>query len=198
MPSKSKSKGSSFEREVAKFLSDLYKEPFVRVPNSGAYTGGLNAHRKLFLDGNQAKTFKGDIIAPDSWTKFNSECKSYADFPFHSLLSGECKPLDSWLEQLLIAGDDGDINILFFKINRKGKFVAVQSSLTWSTDNFTYYTSKSHGDWIITDFDQFFKFNRDLLKSYSSKTSTDTMSRNQTQDSTDTMSFKTSNINFGI
>lgn len=49
MPSKSKTKGSSFEREIAVYLSNLYKESFVRVPNSGAYTGGNNSHRKEFL-----------------------------------------------------------------------------------------------------------------------------------------------------
>jgi hypothetical protein len=200
MPSKSKTKGSSFEREVAKFLSGLYGEPFVRVPNSGAYTGGLNSHRKSFLDGNQAKSFKGDIIAPDAWKNFNSECKSYADLPFHLILTGESNLLDSWLEQLMTAGDDNDLNILFIKISRKGKFVAVQSSLTWSSDNFVYYSSKSHGDWIIIEFNHFFNLNRDLLKSYSLGISTDTMSINNTQESsTDTMSnnSKTTSIKFG-
>ena len=37
MPSKSKAKGSSYERELAKFLSEKYNGSFVRVPNSGAY-----------------------------------------------------------------------------------------------------------------------------------------------------------------
>jgi hypothetical protein len=172
MPSKSKTKGSSFEREVAKFLSGLYGEPFVRVPNSGAYTGGLNSHRKSFLDGNQAKSFKGDIIAPDSWKNFNSECKSYADLPFHLILTGESNLLDSWLEQLMTAGDDNDLNILFIKISRKGRFVAVPSKLTWITDNFMYYTSKKYQDWVLIEFEQFFKLNKDLLKSYSQTTDT--------------------------
>lgn len=167
MPSKSKTKGSGYEREVAKFLSEKYGEPFVRVPNSGAYTGGANSHRKSFLDGNQAKSFKGDIIAPDTWVRFNSECKNYADFPFHLILTGECKQLDAWLDQLLVAGDANDLNILFIKISRKGQYVCVQSKLTWVTDNFTYYTSKKYGDWIIMEFDGFFLHNTDLLKSYS-------------------------------
>ena len=34
MPSKSKAKGSSYERELAKFLSEKYNGSFVRVPNS--------------------------------------------------------------------------------------------------------------------------------------------------------------------
>jgi hypothetical protein len=178
MPSKSKNKGSSFEREIAKYLSDLYTEPFVRVPNSGAYTGGLNSHRKSFLDGNQAKSFKGDIIAPDSWINFNSECKNYADFPFHLLLTGECKVIDSWLDQLLAAGDPNDCNILFMKFNRKGQYVCVQSKLTWISDNFVYYTSKKYGDWIIFEFDSFFNLNAELLKTYSTNQSDTTSKQN--------------------
>lgn len=176
MPSKSKIKGSGYEREVAKFLSEKYGEPFVRVPNSGAYTGGANSHRKSFLDGNQAKSFKGDIIAPDLWIKFNSECKNYADFPFHLLLTGECRQLDSWLDQLLVAGDPDDLSILFIKVSRKGRYIAVQSKLTWVSDNFVYYTSKNQGDWTIFEFDSFFKFNTDILKTYST---TDTTSNQQ-------------------
>ena len=45
MPSKSKIKGSSFEREIAKELSDLYNESFVRTPSSGAYVGGSKVAR---------------------------------------------------------------------------------------------------------------------------------------------------------
>jgi hypothetical protein len=175
MSSKSKTKGSSYEREVAKFLSDTYGEPFVRVPNSGAYIGGSNAHRKNFLDGNQAKSFKGDIAPPDTWLHFNAECKNYADFPFHLLLTRECKVLDTWLEQLLAVEDTGDLNILFIKITRKGRYVCVQSKLTWVSDNFVYYTSKKHGDWTIFEFDSFFALNTELLKTYS--ISTDTTSK---------------------
>lgn len=196
MPSKSKNKGNTFEREVAKFLSDTYNEPFVRVPNSGAYVGGSNSHRISFLNENQTKSFKGDIIAPDTWMNFNCECKNYADLPFHQILTGDCKQLDTWLEQMLEVSSQTDINILFIKITRKGKFVCVQSSLTWISDNFIYYTSKKHKDWIIMDYDEFFKLNTNLLKDYSTGvptfstslgSSTDTMS-NSIGSSTDTMS----------
>jgi hypothetical protein len=177
MTSKSKTKGSSYEREIAKFLSDTYGEPFVRVPNSGAYIGGANSQRKNFLDGNQAKSFKGDITPPDTWSHFNAECKNYADFPFHLLLTGECKQLDTWLGQLLAVEDTNDTNILFIKITRKGRYVCVQSKLTWVADNFTYYTSQKHGDWMIFEFDSFFLHNIPILKSYCS---TDTKSKQNT------------------
>jgi hypothetical protein len=189
MPSPSKAKGSSFEREVATFLSKLYNESFIRAPGSGAYVGGKNQSRKEFLHEGQIRSFKGDIVPGESFTKFNCECKSYADFPFHQLYTGDCKVLDSWIKQMLDVAEIDDVSVLIMKFNRKGKFVAVQSSLTWITDNFTYYSSKSLGDWIIIEFEQFFKLNRDLLKSYSSGKSTDTMSRNLNQVApTDTMS----------
>ena len=178
MSSKSKTKGNSYEREIAKFLSDTYGEPFVRVPNSGAYIGGSNSHRKNFLDGNQAKSFKGDITPPDSWSNFNAECKNYADFPWHLMLTGNCKQLDTWFEQLLEVEDEGDLNIVFFKITRKGQYVAIQSKLTWVTDNFMYYTSKKFGDWIIMEHSTFFKNNSELLKKYSTTDTTSTPSEN--------------------
>ena len=49
MPSPSKNKGSGFERDVAKYLSDTYGESFIRAPGSGAYTGGSNNFRKKSL-----------------------------------------------------------------------------------------------------------------------------------------------------
>lgn len=167
MTSPQKAKGSSFEREVANHLTKLYNESFIRAPGSGAYVGGKNQSRKQMLHEGQVRSFKGDIVPGQSFTKFNAECKSYADFPFHQVLAGSCKQLDSWLDQLMDVSDDGDLNILFVKINRKGRFIAVQTKYTWVTDQFMYYTSPKHGDWILVDFDHFFNHNKDLLKVYS-------------------------------
>jgi len=175
--SKSKNKGNAFEREVANFLSKTYNESFVRAAHSGAFIGGTNNHRKEYLSENQVKSFKGDIIPPDDWKHFNAEAKSYADFPFHLLLTGDCKVIDAWIDQLMDVADEGDINLLFMKFNRKGRYVAGQSKLTWVSDNFIYYTSKKQGDWTIFEFDSFFNHNTDILKTYS--TSTDTKSNIQ-------------------
>ena len=167
MPSPSKNKGSSFERDVSRFLSDLYGESFIRAPGSGAYIGGKNQSRTQVLHEGQIRSFKGDIVPGQSFAKFNAECKSYKDFPFHQLYTGECKVLDGWIEQMMDVSEEGDVNILFMKFNRKGKFVVVQSGKTWVTDQFTYYTSKAYGDWIVIDFDHFFKHNKDIFKAYS-------------------------------
>jgi hypothetical protein len=167
MPSPQKAKGSGFEREIAKYLSEKYNESFIRAPGSGAYIGGKNQSRTQILHEGQIRSFKGDIVPGQTFTKMNVECKFYADFPFHLLLSGECKVIDAWLEQLMDVADPDDCNILFMKFNRKGRYIAVQSKLTWVTDNFLYYTSPKNGDWIITEFDSFFLHNSKLLKAYS-------------------------------
>lgn len=166
MPSPSKIKGSSYEREVAKHLSDLYNESFIRAPGSGAYVGGKNQTRKETLHEGQIRSFKGDIVPGQSFAKMNAECKSYGDFPFHLLCSGNCKILDTWISQMMDVADEGDVNILFIKITRKGKFVVVQTNRVWVADHFFHYTSKDHGDWVIMDYDLFFNSNKDLLKQY--------------------------------
>ena len=172
MPSPQKNKGSGFEREIAKYLSEKYNESFIRAPGSGAYIGGKNQSRTQVLHEGQIRSFKGDIVPGQTFTKMNVECKFYADFPFHLLLSGECKVIDAWLAQLMDVADTDDCNILFMKFNRKGRYIAVQSKLTWVTDDFLYYTSSKLGDWIIMEFDSFFLNNSQLLKAYSGSTDT--------------------------
>jgi len=167
MPSPQKAKGSGFEREVAKYLSDAYGESFIRAPGSGAYIGGTNQSRTMTLHEGQIRSFKGDVVPGQSFGKMNIECKFYQDFPFNLVLAGNCKVLDGWIDQLMEVSETGDVNLLIMKFNRKGRFIAVQSSLTWITDQFLYYTSANQKDWLIMDFDHFFNFNKDLLKTYS-------------------------------
>lgn len=180
MTSPQKAKGSNFEREVATFLTSTYNESFIRAPGSGAYVGGKNQSRKEFLHEGQVRSFKGDIVPGESFTKFNAECKSYADFPFHLLLTSECKVIDGWIKQLMDVADENDCNVLFMKFNRKGKYVAVESKHVWIADNFIHYNSKNAGEWIIMEFEHFFRLNKDLFKVYSGSTSgsSDTMSNN--------------------
>ena len=178
MTSPQKAKGSGFEREVAKFLSDLYGESFIRAPGSGAYIGGKNQSRTQVLHEGQIRSFKGDIVPGESFSKMNVECKFYADFPFHLLLTGECKIIDAWLGQLLDVEESGDLNLLIMKFNRKGKYIAIQPKLTWIIDNYIFYANEKYGDWLITEFSSFFKNNAELVKQYSaSTTKTDTTSK---------------------
>ena len=125
MSNKSKNKGKSWERDVCNFLSELYNDSFIRVPNSGAFVGGKNEFRKESLSEEQIKLMRGDIIPPLNYPYFLAECKNYAEFPFHSLISKTTIPLlDSWIEQ--VEHDvryDEDLWVLFIKITRKGTYV---------------------------------------------------------------------------
>ena len=166
MPSPSKSKGNSWERQVAKYLTELYGEPFIRVPNSGAYIGGANTKRKQILHEGQIRSFKGDIIPGQSFPKFNCECKNYGDFPFHQLFSGSCKQLDGWIDQLMDVADEGDFNILFMKFNRKGKFVALEFDQHYEVPLFVeYHMLYQYKDirWAIMDYDRFWALNKDFV-----------------------------------
>lgn len=167
MPSPQKAKGSGYERDTAKFLTELYGETFIRAPGSGAYVGGSNSHRKQILHEGQIRNFKGDIVPGQSFPKLNAECKFYKDFPFHQLFQGTVLLLEGWIEQCMEAADEGDFNIIFMKFNRKGKYVAIQHTDTTSYllyPNSFNYGSKNHGHWTILDHDSFFELNADKVK----------------------------------
>ena len=150
MPSKSKSKGNSWELEIAKFLTETYNDQFLRVQSSGAYVGGKNAFRKATLDQSQLQSKKGDIHPPMNWIHFNCEAKSYADFPFHQLWYADVKILDAWIRQQKDVEDEGDLNLILIKISRKEKWVVFPENLGFKVDRFLSYKG-----WIFTSWDDF-------------------------------------------
>lgn len=161
MTSKSKAKGGAWERDVANHLTELYSAPFMRVPNSGAYTGGKNAVRKTYMSEGQIRHMKGDIVPPDNWKHMNCECKNYGSFPFHRLLLDVEIPLfEDWFGQIMDAADPGDVNVLFMKITRVGKFVGFDVNLPFKAARFVDYTDKENRTWRITSFDSFFDLNK--------------------------------------
>jgi hypothetical protein len=175
VPSPQKAKGSNWERDVARQLSSIYGETFIRVPGSGAYVGGLNSARKEFLHEGTIRVLKGDIVPPLSFPRFNAECKSYKEFPWHQLYSGDCKVLDGWITQCLDAADSGDVNLLFMKFNRIGTFLAFEQAYQdkFLTPSYTYYSGKNLGtNWIITELGTFLenKQNTENLKEICSST----------------------------
>jgi len=125
MSSKSKNKGKSWERDVCLFLSELYNDSFIRVPGSGAFIGGSNQFRKEYLSEEQIKLSRGDIIPPVKFPYFLAECKNYAEFPFHQLISKDkIVLLDSWIEQVEHdVTSEKDVWLLFIKITRKGTYI---------------------------------------------------------------------------
>lgn len=170
MANKAKIKGNSWENTVAKHLTSLYGESFIRVPGSGAYVGGKNSVRKEFLHEGQIRAMKGDIIPPLHWKHFNVECKSYADFPFHQLFSeGKISLFENWISQTLDAADQGDLNIIIMKFNRKGSYIAFQEHhipTIKTTRHITYYSEK-FGPWAFTNYDEFWKLNFDAVRQLS-------------------------------
>lgn len=119
-----KQKGSAYERVVAKRLSEITGESFMRAPGSGAFIGGKNAGRKEILHEGQIRVFKGDVAPGPSYSNFNIECKSYKSFPFHKLITNDQIPLlNEWIDQMLSVADEDDNNILFMKFNNIGEYV---------------------------------------------------------------------------
>jgi hypothetical protein len=61
--------------------------------------------------------------------------------------------------------DPNDVNILFIKISRIGKFILVQDSYTWDNSiPHNIYTNKKYGTWKLFDFDLFWQQNTQLFK----------------------------------
>ncbi|QPX63122.1 putative holliday junction resolvase [Campylobacter phage F336] len=105
MANKSKSKGNTFERTVAKMLSDNYADvfnvaqSFQRNISSGSVFGGSNSYRGMNVL-NEHTFYAGDIICPSEF-KYTIECKHYATAPsFNSLIIQECAQWDKWILQV--------------------------------------------------------------------------------------------------
>lgn len=164
MPSKGKIKGNSWERDICKFLGTTLGGNFMRVPNSGAFTGGMNSFRRSRLSDTQVRNSKGDIIPPDHLKHMVIEAKSYKDFTFHLLLSDECKQLDTWIKQTLDAVDEGDNWFTIFKINRKGSYVVFDKNLI-QKHQLVLASHVIYKDYAICDFESFFTNNKDVILS---------------------------------
>lgn len=93
-------------------------------------------------------------------------------FNFLDLITGECPLLDYWVDQLNNMPKSDAIKLICVTISTNIKIVAVESKFTWVADNFIHYRSNSVGEWIIMEFDHFFKLNKDLFKAYSGSTDT--------------------------
>ena len=164
MASMQKNKGSGYERDVAKFLSTLYGETFIRTIGSGAFIGGKNQSRLGYLTESQSRSHKGDVTPPDSFYHANIECKFYQDFKFNQVFTGKCPVLDKWIEQVIEVEEAGDVNIIFMKFNRKGQYVAYQGK-SIPTDKALHYRD----DWYFMSFDKFFEYYSEQFKSACAK-----------------------------
>ena len=157
MPSAAKQKGNAWDRDVAKDLSETFNENFIRVPNSGAYTGGANVYRVDQLTEQQRRMMDGDIMVPPCLSKFKIECKSYKSFDFHQLFTDN-KTLNKWIEQ----AESGLYWFLVIKVTRKGSFILFPASLShyFRFKNYLRYTEK----YIITNYKEFWQANENAIR----------------------------------
>ena len=161
MPSAAKQKGNSWEREVAKQLSEVFNENFMRVPNSGAYTGRANVFRVDSLTEDQKRMMDGDIIVPSCMSNYKLECKNYKEFNFHQLF-GKNKTLDKWIEQ----AESNNLWFLLIKVTRKGSYIVFDKKLAkyFRFSNHLIYSNK----YIITDYSNFWESNAERIKQLNS------------------------------
>lgn len=161
----SKNKGSGAERELAKFLSELFDGSFIRSPGSGAYIGGLNNFRKAHLSAGQIGTVKGDLVCPDFMPKMVIESKFYKEFRFHQLFQpGPCAQLETWIAQCGDVVDPGDFWLIAIKINLLGWSIVIPEEFidAFLFENFVDYTGPQ-GRFYVTELKSFFENNRDAV-----------------------------------
>ena len=157
MPSAAKQKGNAWERDVAKDLSETFNENFIRVPNSGAYTGGANVFRIDQLTEQQRRMMDGDIMVPPCLSRYKIECKNYKAFDFHQLFN-ENKTLDKWIKQ----AEFGLLWFLVIKVTRKGSFILFRKEIS---KHFSYKNYLSYKDkYVITDYKEFWQKNADAIR----------------------------------
>ena len=157
MPSAAKQKGNAWERDVAKDLSETFNENFIRVPNSGAYTGGANVFRIDQLTEQQRRMMDGDIMVPPCLSRYKIECKNYKTFDFHQLFN-ENKTLDKWIKQ----AEFGLLWFLVIKVTRKGSFILFRKEIS---KHFSYKNYLSYKDkYVITDYKEFWQVNADAIR----------------------------------
>lgn len=161
MPNKNKAKGNSAERELCSIFAEIFNETFIRVPNSGAYQGGLNNYRAQYLSENQKQIMSNDVIPPTCFPNCALESKFYKEFEFHHLFRKEGNnTLNGWIKQVHESGIDmvKSFPMICFKINRKGWFTCV-----WKDKiNDLNYTNLQHfnyhydgNDYVIFELDSF-------------------------------------------
>lgn len=130
----SKNKGNTFERKIAKILSERFEphtglsDAFRRNIDSGSFFGASNQHR-IQKHGTEHANF-GDILTPQDF-KFAVECKHYKTPPtFGTIIKGEYKLFDEWIGQAKQDAENaGKAWMVIAKFNNVDEFVLVQQGI---------------------------------------------------------------------
>ena len=112
----SRNKGATFERKIAKMLTDALGIDFKRSPQSGAYATV-----------NKMSMFKGDLIT-ESPFNYCIECKKYADFNLEDLVTGTKSGILKWFDQLNTEKKDSK-GILIFQRDHGKIMMALETSI---------------------------------------------------------------------
>lgn len=135
--SKQKAKGNAFEYDVAESFTKIFGRNFKRnITGSGAHFGGGNASRKLNgYDTCQLLTHLGDISPPTN-VFVVTECKNYAEFPFHGMIQGKATVMWDFIGELRNDASlaEGSNKVFFphwlcMKVTRRGSYI-------WLPDEF--------------------------------------------------------------
>jgi hypothetical protein len=117
---RSKRKGKTYERRVAKILKEFTSVEFRSTPSSGGFNkfGGATIREELFC---------GDVIADDATFRYCVEAKNREEFSFTSILkSPETAAFTRWWHQCVEdANTVGLEPLMFFKPNRADDFVVM-------------------------------------------------------------------------
>lgn len=170
MPSRGKTKGNNWERQLADILGGIFELPFQRVPNSGAFLGGSNAFRRNDLDAKQERIMTGDLIVPEKLNHCSFECKFYKSFDYH-LLYKQNKQFEDWVKQAKEGCNINQIWFLCIKANRRDPIVAAENFELYeafSHVNFTSYKFENKHIYIA-DLKSFFNYAKDFLLSIGSR-----------------------------
>lgn len=158
-----KNKGNTFERKVAKLLSERFaeylgiKSGFRRNPDSGSYFGGSNVQRSQTHSLDYA--IFGDLICPRNFV-YSIECKHYKTAPsLQSILAQEVKQWDDWLEQAQQdSNTSGKKMALIIKYNNVSEFVLLAEPIIGitSTINYKQYFTYKLGTFLDLPTESFF------------------------------------------
>lgn len=113
----SKQKGSTYERRVAKLMTDWWGGEFSRVPASGGLRWGAD------------QRVAGDIVPPlRSNFPFVIECKKHEGWGLHNLLLNT-GPIRTWWEQVILdctrMAEHGMAPCLVFSKNRDKDYILI-------------------------------------------------------------------------
>ncbi len=135
-----KSKGKTFEYEVANYLTEKTGMPFQRIFTSGAAVGQSNRGRLVQMTSGQAMVNLGDVTSPELLRQLVIwECKNYANVELNLLLSPKgSKQITGWLSELLYDVESAlttgftnkeVIGFLCIKWTRKGSWIVFNQSI---------------------------------------------------------------------